>query len=1174
MSQVTWLHLSDWHQKGKEFDRDVVRDALLKDIENRKEIAPELEKIDFIVFSGDVAQNGKKEEYDAAVEQLFKPLLAKTGLQPENLFIVPGNHDIDHGRFEDLPQALGKPLQNHDEVVKWLGIEKRSKLLDPFYDFNKCVKEFTKQENFGFADSRIITTDNGTRIGLSGLNTSLMCGRNRIGENFVDQNQLIIGEPQVRDAVTKVENECIRIVVLHHPFDFLKEFDRINVEADIKRQFHFILHGHTHRSEVHRTSGTMGDFVIIPAGACYNRRLQDDPNYISSYNFVNINFNDGTGKVFLRKWDETQKEWWKLDARTSPDGVFTFELPNALRVEKRTQIGPVKPKTDPSKYLETLLSECCTIDIRGLKVSDANAHKLDIEKLYTPLHITSNLELDVINVDVAKEKNFLRNINEKVTLDEVLKKKAVVIVGDPGSGKSTFLKRIATILSRAKLNKEPDNTKKKLGLDSTTFPVFIRLFDLFKHIEQCMGSKEQGCPTGDDNPAWLFHYLGRLSGDRRWELSREWFEKQSDTESGIIILLDGLDEAPDTQSRNTLVRLVNKLQSDCDSKIIVTSRPIAYEEGIQLKEFFRCDIAPLDDDGVNTFLRQWCDALYYDSTEIAISHFEKLQQEVFARAAIRRMAANPVMLTALAVLHWNNKKLPEQRAELYESVIGWLLDSRDLKRPARTSREECREHLQAIALAMQEWKGGRQQSLERGEMIDLLEGIMYRPEEQKPRLKAQRFIENEELDSGIIRARGSSVEFWHLTFLEYLAARELAGMNDKNQQEKLLKPEILDDPSWRETLLLFIGVLWGQGRRKVEGFFSAMIDHLEKLYKHTPAKEMLSLEARCFGLMGAMLRDLQPFEYTVEDVRFAALRERVEGIFDTGKAKMIDTKVRVAAADALGQAGDHRIVVDLRTQEAKDKMFIEIPAGEFWMGAQKEYNQEKNYDQEAYGDESPVHLVSLKSFLIGRYPVTVSQYELFVNEEGYLRDVFWQAGGKNNYNKPEEWEQQLSFPNRPVIGVSWFEAMAFCMWAGIRLPSEAEWERAARGPGVMYQKYPWGNEPIDPLYANYNGAGISHASPVGCFPGGNTVWNLGVGLWLSDMVGNVWEWCSDWKGDYRLEPDSDLSGGKPDYLGLGRVLRGGSWDRVPKDCRCTYRSSCGPVGRRSTIGFRVVRSQL
>jgi len=184
---------------------------------------------------------------------------------------------------------------------------------------------------------------------------------------------------------------------------------------------------------------------------------------------------------------------------------------------------------------------------------------------------------------------------------------------------------------------------------------------------------------------------------------------------------------------------------------------------------------------------------------------------------------------------------------------------------------------------------GRQQSLERGELIDLLEPVMKNEQEKKRRSMAELFIGNEEMDSGIIRVRGNKVEFWHLTFLEYLAARELAGMKDENQQSRLLKKEIIEDPNWRETLLLFIGVLWSQGRKKVEGFFSAMLNIMEQLCQSGGNEARLSREARCFGLMGAMLRDLQPYEYTVGDPRFAGLKERIEAIFDAIRQRHFNT---------------------------------------------------------------------------------------------------------------------------------------------------------------------------------------------------------------------------------------------------------------------------------------------
>jgi len=112
MTTLTWLHLSDWHQKGADFDRTVVRDALLEDIRNRRErISRDLAAVDFIVFSGDLAFSGQLVEYEAARHQLLDPLLKVLNLVPERLFLTPGNHDLNRNHIYDmLPPSLQKPL--------------------------------------------------------------------------------------------------------------------------------------------------------------------------------------------------------------------------------------------------------------------------------------------------------------------------------------------------------------------------------------------------------------------------------------------------------------------------------------------------------------------------------------------------------------------------------------------------------------------------------------------------------------------------------------------------------------------------------------------------------------------------------------------------------------------------------------------------------------------------------------------------------------------------------------------------------------------------------------------------------------------------------------------------------------------------------------------------------
>ncbi|UCG50169.1 MAG: SUMF1/EgtB/PvdO family nonheme iron enzyme, partial [Phycisphaerales bacterium] len=407
--------------------------------------------------------------------------------------------------------------------------------------------------------------------------------------------------------------------------------------------------------------------------------------------------------------------------------------------------------------------------------------------------------------------------------------------------------------------------------------------------------------------------------------------------------------------------------------------------------------------------------------------------------------------------------------------------------------------------------------------------------------------------SGIVVGRGDDVRFWHLTFQEYLAARAIAARSDQEQNEILLTPAgeaRLYLPDWREAVLLLGGVLHKQGHRKVDSFISAVLDKAE-------AAGMPAAEARCAGLLGAMVRDLSAANYRPGDVRYEELLDRVMSIFDPKRSVAIDIKDIIAAAEALGQAGDPRFAEDA----LKDN-WVDIPAGRFLMGAQAKDPSKPNYDGEAYDDESPVHEVRLDGFRIGRYPVTVGEYLRFVEAGGYGDRELWEAGGFGEWTSPEDWDEQFAHLNRPVVGVSWFEAAAYARWRGCRLPTEAEWERAARGPEG--RSYPWGDSAPDALLANYDGAKVGAPTPVGIYPRGATAEGL------MDMAGNVWEWCSDWFGDYSKAAAENPRG---HASGTYRCLRGGSWLFDDHYLRCSFRSVLNPDGRDDVFGFRVVFSQ-
>jgi formylglycine-generating enzyme required for sulfatase activity len=523
---------------------------------------------------------------------------------------------------------------------------------------------------------------------------------------------------------------------------------------------------------------------------------------------------------------------------------------------------------------------------------------------------------------------------------------------------------------------------------------------------------------------------------------------------------------------------------------------------------------------IKTFFDHFARALALSEVE-SKKFRQDLETALESRPEIREMARNAVMLTALAVLQHNDQRLPEYRVDLYGSILGWLASALRHKE-GRLGSKECLSYMRRLALHMQDGPdGGRLVQIGKRMAAELLAGEFGGSVDANEDL-----LERETEDSGIVSSVGNDVKFWHLSFQEYLAALEIGGLSEKQQTETVVSSGKLNHPEWRETMRLLGGVLFKQGEAKVEGLFQAILGRLGK-------PPQLADQARCAALLGVMMRDLSRMGYQPKTPGYESTVRAAMRIFDAA-AEPIDLKTRIEAADALGQVGDPRLEED---------NWVKIPAGAFYMGAQKKKG--RNYDPEASDDESPVHKVTLRGFRIGRFPVTVQEFGAFL------------AGGNGKLTEPEDWERQKQYPNRPVVGVSWFEAAAYCSWKGGRLPTEAEWERAARGPAGS--RYPWGDKPpLDTSRANYNMV-VGHPTPVGLFPKGNSSEGL------CDMLGNVWEWCEDWFGSYEAGSQENPTGPQD---GKYRVLRGGSWGGVPRFVRVSLRFWYEPSFRVDVIGFR------
>jgi formylglycine-generating enzyme required for sulfatase activity len=230
-----------------------------------------------------------------------------------------------------------------------------------------------------------------------------------------------------------------------------------------------------------------------------------------------------------------------------------------------------------------------------------------------------------------------------------------------------------------------------------------------------------------------------------------------------------------------------------------------------------------------------------------------------------------------------------------------------------------------------------------------------------------------------------------------------------------------------------------------------------------------------------------------------------------------------------------------------------VPAGEFTMG-----------NNEGGDDEKPEHKVFLNAYYIDVYEVTVGQYAKFLEFTSIFPPPKW-----TTMNEPPH-------QNRPVVNVDWADANNYCKWAGKRLPTEAEWEKAARGTDGRI--YPWGNDPPDPLRANYGkekGKWNNHDAllPVGQLKAGKSPYGI------YDLAGNVWEWVNDWYDQdyYATSPSQNPPGPKS---GKYKVMRGGSWDFAPESLRSARRDFNipsttdydSPAYRNFNGGFRCAKS--
>ena len=495
---------------------------------------------------------------------------------------------------------------------------------------------------------------------------------------------------------------------------------------------------------------------------------------------------------------------------------------------------------------------------------------------------------------------------------------------------------------------------------------------------------------------------------------------------------------------------------------------------------------------------------------------------------------NPLLLTAVCILYLvSGKRIPDQRADLYNRIVENLVYRR-FHDPASPGREEeVEEYLMRLAFSMQD-AGTR--SIEAHEARQMLKEVYpagQNETEQDYKKRIGKLFDKIEPDCGLLsRLSSGDVEFFHLTFQEFLAGKHIHNMD-------IDVARFLDKSWWQETVLLYAGLMNLEMKKRSNAL-------VRRLLESEPVEEKKKFY---LWLLGAKaLRDFQSFKREEFNVELAA--NRLKSLLSPG----VELSVRFEAGEIAGSLGDVRL--------RKDNM-IKIPAGEFLRGS--------NVYRE---NEKPERKIYLDEFMIGKYPVTNQEYRRFVDAGGYENKEYWTPEGwrwreEEKIIEPEYLhDRKWNGGNFPVVGVSWYEAVAYACWLAkemgkpYRLPTEAEWEKAARGTKGLI--YPWGNE-FDKNKCNYRETRLGRTSPVGIFPGGESPYGC------VDMAGNVWEWCLDWFGDEYYKDSPDRSPKGPDN-GSYRVVRGGSWGRDAASCRASFRYYDDPAARWLYRGFRLARS--
>jgi formylglycine-generating enzyme required for sulfatase activity len=817
-------------------------------------------------------------------------------------------------------------------------------------------------------------------------------------------------------------------------------------------------------------------------------------------------------------------------------------------------------------YLKWLKEISGRIEMRGIEKA-----WIPLDNAYIPLEATVTVDLDTEPHAEGLLKSVLRRVGIKsrnetpdetrmpehrvetfeVQLNQILQLgNRLVVIGGPGSGKTTVLLHIAWALATSILHRT-NEAHDRLGIvGELPLPILVPLASFSNYLQNLKS----------DTPArqkTLAHFISEhlISKQSGIDLPNDFFSRLLQSGRDVMLLLDGLDEVANDDDRALVSEQVKTLVAGKDAlRTVVTCRTIAYQDRrTVLIGFKEIAVKPLDFDqhvipmvsAAYTCIHENDLARRKTQTDDLLNGIRQLEddrRELLGDDA-ELLVTSPLMVRNLLIVHYNNHTLPDQRAELFEQTVDAILQidhaiDESVRQKLSRDWKTHRDMAQHVAYHMHE-RGEKQ-----GRVIDEkpLRDMLKKENDFAPFIDG--FIAQARMRGGLLEERNGTYRFFHHAFQEFLTARyirEVIGGSGMDAMFACLDDDKLTAAWWREPILLLSGYLSSKAMVPAREFLKRLSLSGNSANSQFSAAELAavaSLEWRDCG----------------DDTRKALAALIAERIVDEKAAWASQPIFRARAGKALARLGDPRKGVGcVRIGESHvpdiDWVLIEDKAPFI------------------YGEGKTKTSMRVASFEMSRYPVTVAQYQAFLDaDDGFKNPEWWRELSADVEHKSQPRLPAFKHANHPAHNVSWYDAIAFCKWLSfklqreISLPSEQQWEKAARGADG--RAYPWGGDKYQEGFANVNETTnkvgrnyLQETSTVGMYPHGRSRYGI------LDMCGNVWEWCMNVYDDTSR---TQLSGS------ASRVLRGGSWGYYESSARCANRSRGNPDSWGRSGGFRLV----